>query len=209
MKFLAYISTFFLLLVLSSGCDKFLQKDLLTAVTEENFYQTEEDALAALYAAYSTLQYDGQLTPSGQFRWFWGDVVSDDTDKGGSGPNDAASLGRLERFEGSSNNELLHAEWLADYDAIYYSNVVLDKVPGIEMDPFKRDQILGEAKFIRAWGYYQLVTMFGGVPLVDKVLSPSEDLIPRASEDEIWDFIEKNLISSPHPSEVYRPPILI
>jgi len=179
--------------LLLSSCEGFLQRENLTAITDDNFYQDEDDALAALTAAYSTLQLDGQIVNAGHFRWFWGDIVSDDADKGGSGPNDVASLGRLENFEGRPNSELLSAEWLADYDGIYYANVVLENVPDIAMDPILQARILAEAKFIRAYNYYQLVTIFGGVPLVTATLSPEEDLIPRASEAEIWAQIETDL----------------
>ncbi|MDP5171322.1 MAG: RagB/SusD family nutrient uptake outer membrane protein [Bacteroidia bacterium] len=183
-------------MLLMVGCQGFLDKEPLTQVTTENFYQTEAQAIEALYAAYSTLQYDCQPAPAGHFRWFWGDILSDDSEKGGSGPNDVASLARLENFEGRSTSELVAAEWKADYDGVYYANVVLENIPDIEMNPFLKDQILGEARFIRAYMYYNLVTVFGGVPLVDKVLAPSEDLIPRNTADEIWDFIESDLTTA-------------
>ncbi len=182
--------------VLAAGCQGFLDKQPLTQVTTDNFYQTEAQALEALFAAYSTLQYDGQLSPSGHFRWFWGDIVSDDSEKGGSGPNDVASLARFENFEGLASSELVAAEWQAAYDGVYYANVVLENVPNIDMNPFLQAQILGEARFIRAYMYYNLVTMFGGVPLVEKVLAPSEDLLPRATEAEVWAFIESDLTTA-------------
>ncbi|MDX1906249.1 MAG: RagB/SusD family nutrient uptake outer membrane protein [Bacteroidia bacterium] len=196
MKFIPYIALTGLLALPLTGCDGFLEKEPLTSVTTANFYQTEEDALRALTAAYATLQFDGQLAPAGHFRWFWGDIVSDDADKGGSGPNDVAALARLEAFEGRPANELLTSEWRADYDGIYYANVVLEYVPAIDMDPFLRARILGEAQFIRAYMYYQLVTVFGGVPLVTRTLSPSEDQIPRATEAEIWAQIETDLLTA-------------
>jgi hypothetical protein len=182
--------------LLLSSCQGFLETEPLTSVTVENFFQTEDDALRVLTAAYATLQFDGQPGPAGHFRWFWGDIVSDDADKGGSGPNDVAALNRLENFQGRADNELLTAEWSSDYDMVYYSNVVLENVPDVDMDPFLQARILAEARFLRAYGYYQLVTLFGGVPLVTKTLSPSEDQIPRATADEIWDFIEAELTAA-------------
>ncbi len=193
MRLTIKFSLFIALGLFLGSCKGFLEKENLTSITADNFYQTEEDAYSGLWAAYSTLQLDGQLVGAGHFRWFWGDIVSDDADKGGSGPNDVASLDRLENFLGRPTNELLSAEWRADYDGIYYANVVLENVPGIEMDPFAKEQILGEAKFIRAYNYYQLVTIFGGVPLVTGILSPSEEQIPRAADTEIWSQIETDL----------------
>lgn len=186
-----YIILLTVALIGTTSCEKeFLQRNPRVGVTEANFYQNEDDAIAAVNAAYSALQYE--LTPSGHFRWFWGDIVSDDALKGGSGDNDVASLGRLENFEGRPTNELLESEWNADYKGIYFANLVLKNVPDISMDPFLQERILGEAKFIRAWFYYNLVTMFGDVPLVTEVVGP-DDVRPRSSAAEVWTQIETDL----------------
>lgn len=178
---------------LFSACTKeFLEKKPIVGITEDNFYRTEEDALAAVNAAYATLQF--QLSPAGHFRWFWGDIMSDDAIKGGSGDNDANNLLQLETFRGPTNTDLLESEWGANYEGIYRANVVLEKVPSIEMDASLKERILGEARFIRAWNFYNLVTMFGGVPKVDHVLAPSEYNMPRSSAEEIWDLIESDLV---------------
>jgi starch-binding outer membrane protein, SusD/RagB family len=186
------VFVFFGFACLFAACQKeFLEKKPIVGVTEENFYRTEADAIAAVNAAYATLQF--QISPAGHFRWFWGDIMSDDAVKGGSGDNDANALLQLETFRGPTNTDLLESEWSANYEGIYRANVVLEKVPAIEMDAKLKARILGEAKFIRAWNFYNLVTMFGGVPLADHVLAPSEYNLPRASADEVWDLVEKDL----------------
>ncbi|RMG24404.1 MAG: RagB/SusD family nutrient uptake outer membrane protein [Bacteroidetes bacterium] len=181
-----------LLLGLCTACEtEFLEKQPIIGTTEGNFYQTEADAIAAVNAAYAALQFE--MTPCGHFRWFWGDIMSDDSEKGGSGPNDVFELTQLETFQGTANTALLACEWKADYQGIYRANVVLEKVPGIKMDERLKSRILGEARFIRAWFFYNLVTLFGGVPKADHVLAPSEFNMPRATEAEIWDLIEQDL----------------
>src|SRR5690606_667837 len=190
------LSTRWIVLMISgltlTACDKdFLDRSPIVGITEENFYRTEADAIAAVNAAYASLQF--QLSPAGHFRWFWGDIMSDDSEKGGSGDNDVNDLLQLENFRGSANTDLLESEWSANYEGIYRANVVLEKVPPIVMDETLKARILGEARFIRAWHFYNLVTMFGGVPLADRVLAPSEYNIPRASADEAWDLIESVL----------------
>ena len=116
------------LLVIFTSCEKdFLEKTPIVGVTEENFYRTEDDAIAAVNAAYASLQF--QLSPAGHFRWFWGDIMSDDAVKGGSGDNDVNDLLQLETFNGTANTDLLEAEWGADYEGIYRANVVLEKSP--------------------------------------------------------------------------------
>lgn len=187
-KLLACLS--FLLAI--AACQKdFLNKKPIVGITEENFYRTEADAVAAVNAAYATLQF--QISPAGHFRWFWGDIMSDDSEKGGSGDNDVNALLQLETFKGPTNTDLLESEWAANFEGIYRANVVLEKVPAIEMDAKLKARILGEAKFIRAWNFYNLVTVFGGVPLADHVLAPSEYNLRRASADEIWALVEKDL----------------
>ncbi len=175
----------------TSCSDDFLVRQPIIGVTEENFYKTEADAIAAVNAAYATLQF--QISPAGHFRWFWGDIMSDDAIKGGSGDNDVNSLLQLETFKGPVNTDLLESEWGASYEGIYRANVVLEKVAPIAMDEKLKQRILGEARFIRAWNFYNLVTMFGGVPLADHVLAPSEYNLPRASAQEVWALIEKDL----------------
>jgi len=178
--------------VFTTGCqDDFLERSPIVGVTEDNFYNTSEDAIAAVNAAYAPLQFE--LSPAGHFRWFWGDVMSDDSEKGGSGPNDVFILSQLENFEGPTNSDLLRDEWKANFQGINRANVVLEKVPAIEMDETLKARILAEAKFIRAWFNYNLVTVFGDVPLVDHVLAPSEFDIPRTPADRIWDFIVSDL----------------
>ena len=184
---IALLSAFIL-----TGCSKdFIDREPVVGTTESTFYQTEQDAVFAINSAYSSLQFE--MSPAGHFRWFWGDVMSDDTEKGGSGANDQPALGALENFQGPTNTDFLEAEWAANYEGIYRTNVVLDRVPGIQMDETKKAQVLGEAKTIRAWFHFLQVTYFGNVPLVDRVLAPSEYGIGQSSPAEIWDFIEADL----------------
>jgi len=192
MKKLKYLS---FSLVFLFACQKdLLEKSPIIGVTEDNFYKTETDAISAVNGAYAALQFE--LTPAGHFRWFWGDIMSDDTDKGGSGANDQPTLAALENFQGPTNTEYLEAEWAANYEGIYRANVVLERVPPIEMDELKKAQILGEARTIRAWFHFLQVTYFGNVPLVDRVLAPSEYGIGQSSPSEVWAFIESDLIQA-------------
>ncbi|MBP8893572.1 MAG: hypothetical protein KBH09_14565, partial [Saprospiraceae bacterium] len=118
-----FLSMMALGLVLITSCSKdFLDKKPIVGVTADNFYKTEADAIAAINAAYAPLQFE--MSPAGHFRWFWGDIMSDDSEKGGSGDNDAIEVLRLETFQGPTNTDLLDSEWNADYEGIYRANVV-------------------------------------------------------------------------------------
>lgn len=186
--------TFALCSFLLSCSDDFIDKDPIVGETIENFYRNEADALAAVNAAYAALQFEA--SPAPHFRFFWGDIMSDDAIKGGSGDNDAFNLKLLEEFQGPTNTDFLEGEWSANYEGIYRANVVLDQVPDIDMDERLRARILGEAHFLRAYFHYTLVTMFGDVPLVTRVLAPSEYNQPRTPAAEVWAAIEADLLAA-------------
>lgn len=185
------ILSIFALLVITSCGDGFLERDPIIGQVESDFYNTEEDAIAAINSAYATLQFE--MTPGGHFRWFWGDIMSDDSTKGGEGDNDQFTLKQLEEFVGPTNTDFLQGEWEADYEGIYRANKVLERVVDIEMNETLKQRILGEAKFIRAWFHYNLVTIFGNIPLVDRVLAPSEYDTPQSDPSEVWALIEQDL----------------
>jgi hypothetical protein len=90
--------------------------------------------------------------------------------------------------------------WTQIYNAILKANIVLQKVPGVSDANIdknnRRAQMLGEAAFLRAYHYYNLVKMFGGVPIITepvKSLDPTETHMPRATEAEVYDQIIADL----------------
>lgn len=185
------ISILFLIIILASCEINFLDRSPIIGITQDNYYQTEEDAIAAVNSAYAALQFE--LSPAGHFRWFWGDIMSDDSEKGGSGDNDVFELLLLETFQGPVNTDMLESEWSACYEGIYRANTVLEYIPPMEISDATKNQVVAEAKFIRAWFYYNLVTIFGDVPKVDRLLSASEYNMTRSSKTEIWDLIVQDL----------------
>ncbi len=181
--------------LLMVSCNKNLDKLPVIGELDTNFYQNEQDALSALTAAYDPLQYN-YTTIVYHFRWFFGDFPSDDAIKGGSGQTDQPQLEEIATYFATPSNIHLNADWTAKYIGIYRANIVLEKVPEIpqsEINEDIRQRILAEAKFLRAYYYFDLVTMYGGVPLITKVLSPSEYNQPRASANAIWTLIEQDL----------------
>jgi len=193
--------TLILLLVpvlLVSCKQEFLERTPVVGATEANFYKTPEDALSATIACYNTLQQEvtniqGSSGLKPHFRWYFGDVCSDDSDKGGSGDGDDPQLYDFERFQGNSAGQMLLVEWQVAYRGIAYCNLALQKIPDIDMDAEVRDAYLAEAHFIRAYWYFGLVTTFGGVPLVTTPLASTEYQQPRATADQIWDLIKEDL----------------
>ncbi|MDA0946759.1 MAG: hypothetical protein RLZZ314_425 [Bacteroidota bacterium] len=175
-----------------AACNKdFLDRNPYIGSSQSNFYQTAEDAEAAVIACYAPLQVE--ISDGAHFRWYFGDIVSDDSEKGGSGDTDEPDLLEFASFVGDPSSGIVLGEWKSAYKGITYCNIALENIPGIEMDELQKLAFLGEAQFIRAFWYFNLVTTFGGVPLVDRPLAPSEYAQPRASAEAIWALIEADL----------------
>ena len=109
--------------------------------------------------------------PGSHFRWFFGDIVSDDSDKGGSGDTDAPDLLEFENFfgrpfqwhrAGGVANRLQRHHLLQHRFG--------KRSRHCPWDELQKAAYLGEAKFLRAYWYFNLVTTFGEVPLVDEDL---------------------------------------
>ncbi|WP_428331471.1 RagB/SusD family nutrient uptake outer membrane protein [Mucilaginibacter sp.] len=149
---------------LSSACKKdFLNKQPISQGTAGNYYKTASDAEGGLVGAYS------QAFLSDQY-WVWdyisnGDARADNCYAGGDNPDNFG----IANFTATPLNGNSTRDWQGLYQDIFAANTVLDYVPKIPAAGFaagRQAQILGEAKFIRAISYFQLVTTFGDVPLI-------------------------------------------
>jgi hypothetical protein len=155
--------------VLTSGCQKFLEEDLLGQRSNEQFYQTAEDAELGLTGIYNSLSF---ATADNRI-WVFGDVASDDAAKGGI-PGDQADIGLIDDFNVTTINGNLENVWLIYYDGVNRANWLLDNIGGIPMDQERKDEIIGESKFLRAYFYYWLTNIFGDIPVHLTVPSPEE-----------------------------------
>ncbi|GAB3903164.1 RagB/SusD family nutrient uptake outer membrane protein [Larkinella knui] len=157
-----------------------LDKTPLPSITPENFFQNADDAESALTAAYDALQQGGTY---GQDLNVVGEMPSDNA------TSTNGDVNAMERIIWTPQTSQVNNVFQAAYIGINRANAVLNYVPTIAMDTVRRNQILGEASFLRALHYFNLVRLYGGVPLR---LQPTE-----SGENSIV-----NLASSP-PEQVY------
>lgn len=173
-----------------SACSKFVDVEPISDATTENAYRTAADAEAALTGAYDAFHQEYYIWDNINFS----DVLSDNFYAGGDNPE----LFAVDLLNITSVNSRLFNNWSQLYSGISKANIILSKVPGIE-DPqlsARREQILGEASFLRAYHYFQLVKLWGGVPLVLEPATsadPAETNKPRATEAEVYAQIIKDL----------------
>ncbi|KAA2242913.1 RagB/SusD family nutrient uptake outer membrane protein [Chitinophaga agrisoli] len=175
-----------------AACSKFVDLAPISDATTENAYESASDAEAALVGAYDVFQQEYYIWDNINFS----DVLSDNYYSGGDNPE----LFAVDLMNITPVNSRLFNNWSQIYTGISRANIILDKVPQIT-DPKlnennRKEQVLGEAAFLRAYHYYQLVKMWGGVPLVlEPVTSadPAATNKPRATEAEVYAQIIKDL----------------
>ena len=186
-KFLALFLT-----VLLASCAKKLDKEPLGLNVDQNFYKTDADMVQAVNAAYDPLGWESSNnTNIVYFNFFYGDIASDDAIVGGSGSE--LKIIPTAEFLVNSNDAGLLEVWKKLYIGIYRSNIVIEKAPDSKASDAIKTRVVGEAKFLRAYYYFQLIRMFGEVPLLTKIVPVAEIVKPKSSKSEIYVQIESDL----------------
>lgn len=191
-----FIAFSFSATLLVTSCNKWLVEKSPGVTTLGDFFSSGQTAIQSINAAYVPATWQFNKTFFSEF--FIGDVVSDDALKGGQGIADMASVHEMENFKTQSNNEFLLDYYRAQYQGIARCNLALQEIPNVDVDAIMdqrlKDRLIGEAKFLRAYYYFRLVRVFGGVPKVDFVVESSAQWKqPKATATEIYDLIITDL----------------
>ncbi len=175
--------------VLLGSCTDFLTEDLKGTFSTDTYYQNDKQALQAINGVYNAMLF----TNSDNVIWVFGDVASDDAVKGGN-PGDQAEITYIDEFSANSTNGMIINYWTFAYEAIARANNVIANVPAVPMDEALKNRIVGEAKFIRAYNYFNLVNIFGRVPLKLLPQLTQETIhVPLSEVPAIYQQIEKDL----------------
>ncbi|MEH0156393.1 RagB/SusD family nutrient uptake outer membrane protein [Limibacter armeniacum] len=190
MKNLAYI-TLVLFSTLFYGCsDELLDVKNPNTLTEDQFWLSAEDAELGLNAIYA-MQYKPGLW--GRWIYFRYDLTSDE----GYSKSPWIELGDWTRFQYVNYNfwEGNVITWRDHYKGIYRCNQVISNVPAIEMDEAQKAEIIAQAKFFRAFYYYNIAVLWEDAPIV---LEPSEpdDLPEQKTVEQVWAQVEADLMDA-------------
>lgn len=204
------IVLFSLLIVFASSCEKdWLELEPIGQKFETNYYETEEEIFAGLVAAYSILQpkyYSGWSS-----YYFLANFPSDDAKVVGGGPGDRPEYHEIANFNTAPTNTAVLQLWRRDFYGVYRANVVLANANPEASQ--KSVEYIAEAKFLRAYYYFELLRFFGDVPLITDQLKPEDYNKPRDPAEDVFaqiiadlseaagDLPEKSQLAS---DEVYR-----
>lgn len=183
--FIAFIS-----IALFSSCEKELTQVPISSATTETFYASPNDFIQGVNAIYNDLRpYPDRLLNLSETRSDNLYAVSE------GGVRDWDPINSFHRTLAS--NPYISEAWLTNFNGIYRANVLLDKLTqkgDIVTDAALRKRLEGEARFLRAFYYFDLVRYFGKVPLIDKPVSANEaSSIKRSSVADVYNLIISDL----------------
>jgi starch-binding outer membrane protein, SusD/RagB family len=178
-------------LVAGSCGDSFLESEPITQVTDANFYKTPQDAYKALVGCYDGLQIiwsDGISFPVAS------EVFSDNT-FGGTGNSDGFGYQMIDEFDknrSTADPSIFNNNWNNYYKAVYRCNVLLSKMDQIDWDGDEelRATYEAETRFIRAFLYFDMVRLWGNIPLLTVATA---DNVPQSEASEVYKTIAEDL----------------
>lgn len=193
MKIFKILSVLLIVVFLTQSCSEdFLDLEPISSSTTGNSFNTENDIEAALVAVYNSLHNE---------YYVWDNVLMGDvrSDNCYAGPPDDVDIWAYDQLTITSNNSRIFNNWRDFYRGISRANTVLDKIEEIsEISESRKTEIIGEAKFLRAFYYFDLVKQYGGVPIVEHTgtADPEKTQIPRNTVEEVYQFIINDLEAS-------------
>lgn len=176
-------------LLLVAGCKKFLDQPVTGALPEGEFYKTDLDATQAMTAVYDMMQ--------AHYNNNWGSLymiktlLSDESNAGGADAGDQPGYQTIDQFNFDAANDKIREAWRMLYFTIYRANKVINKT---KPETGLRRRLIAEAKALRAYNYFELVSLWGDVPLVlDDILPADYAKTGRKARVQAYAQIEKDL----------------
>ena len=189
-----YLSVILTSLLLFSACKKdFLELEPRGTELEGNFYQNQEQVFQGLVSVYDVMQWGN--TGGYTMRMPLFTVASDDAHAGGSDASDQPSWVAWDNFTLDPYRGPQSGLWNKNYTGIYRANLLLSKIENVaNLDAAFKSRVIAEAKFLRAYFYFDLVRLFGKVPLIIGAIPTSELYSqPQATPEQVYAQIEQDL----------------
>ena len=179
-----------------TNCRDYLTEPQPATTLLEDFYSSGTAAIQNVTGCYVPLMWEYNQTYYSE--WFIGDIVSDDALKGGQNTSDMGSAYDMENWKTTADNTLLLDFYRAQYQGIGRCNLALKYVPDVNTDSIMNERLkqrlIGEVKFLRAYYYFRLLRVFGGVPVTLDVIEDSGKWqVDRSSVEEVFKQILSDL----------------
>ena len=183
---------------LLTGCKDYLTEIEPGTTMLADYFTSTAAAEQSVIGCYVPLMWEYNSTYCSE--WFIGDIVSDDALKGGENTSDMADAYDMENWRTTSQNTLLLDFYRAQYQGIGRCNLAIKYISAMEtgidkqFTAKKKNLLLGEAHYLRAYYYFRLLRVYAGVPLTTDVIDDSEKWgMPRASVNDVYTQILADL----------------
>lgn len=192
MKYLIGLTIGFQLLAACS--DDFIDVDPKGTALEDNYYKNADEAFNGLVAAYDPLGWkeDALIVKTVALN-----SASDDFNAGGGSVTDQAPYHYWNEFKLTPVNGPQKMFWNKGFSGVFRTNILIQKLPGIEMDETLKSRFMAEVKFLRAYYYFDLIRLFKSIPLVLEPLGSDEIYsVAQVERSIVFDQIEKDLLAA-------------
>lgn len=180
-----YRILFAALALLQAGCSDFVDLNPPTIVRQDQYFKTQADFAAAVNGLYSGLR--------GYYANFYlfAEIPSDNSEVNGYNLANAD----LDQLTWLTNTASIQTLWLSSYSTIARANIILDRIDAVPMDATIKEQFKGEARFVRALMYFNLVQFFGEVPLPLREITTEDEAYAytRESTGKVYQQIQLDL----------------
>lgn len=170
------------------ACNRDLDKTNPNSPTVDNYFKNSTELLGGTNAIYSIFHSAALI---GREWFFLHDTRADDVSAGGG----QLELPRAQLLSGGTvpSNAVMNSVWNGLYTVIHRANTVIDNGPTVTDNNTLRDRLVAEAKFFRGWAYFELVSLWGGVPLYTKQVTAPDQFQARATADAVYTQIFQDL----------------
>ncbi|GAB2766307.1 RagB/SusD family nutrient uptake outer membrane protein [Rhabdobacter roseus] len=184
------IAACILFMGIALGCNEDnLNKVNPNGVTFETYFNNAQELTAGVNSIYALVQSNSLVSRE----WFFTHDLRSDEMAAGGGQLEAPRNQLLTGVHDTGNG-LVRSVWQGWYRTIHRANVVLEKGPEVpDIAPALRDRLLGEARFLRAWAYFEIATLFGGGPLHTEFVKSVDGALPRSSQNEVYQQVIEDL----------------
>jgi starch-binding outer membrane protein, SusD/RagB family len=182
------------LLFAGTSCSDFLEEPDKSNFTVDTYFKKPEHAESAVNSIYESLR----ATTGGGFNGAPWMMLEFATGLANTELGQAVNSIFVRNLVNNSDNSYGGTYWTSSYRGIANANLAIDKIPGITMDEAQKNKYLGEARFLRAHYYFNLVRIFGKIPLITKPVElNSPDLYPSPAEvADIYNQIVEDLVTA-------------
>ncbi len=175
-----------------ASCSDDLEQSNPNVITEDSFWETEDDILSGLAATYKVLRDVNN--------GYWGVRGVELTNGRGDDfyiRNDVRDLYQLSTFTNDPTTGVPANIFTGAYTGIFRANQIITNTPDANISEEEKNHLIAEAKFLRALNYFHLAINFGAVPIITTVPQSREEyFISQSPESEVWAQVESDLIDA-------------